>query len=61
MMQDESSEIDIKGLSHAKDFGLSPKSKGKLSHFITSYTTHPSQAFPERSLAIGEMWKQHRE
>lgn len=53
MMQDEASEIDIQDLSHAKGVGLSPKSKGKLTHFITSYTTHPSQAFPERSLAIG--------
>lgn len=48
----------MRDLGHAKDFGHSPKSKGKPSHFITSYTTHPSLAFPERSLAIGEIWKQ---
>lgn len=51
----------MKDLGHAQDFSHSPKSKGKPSRFITSYTTHPSQAFPERSLAIGEIWKQHHE
>lgn len=51
----------MKDLGHAKDFGLSPKSKGKPSHFITLYTTHPSQVFPERPLAIGEIGRQHHE
>ena len=51
----------MKDLGRAKDFSHSPKSKGKPNHFITSYTTHPSQAFPERSLAIREIWKQHHE
>lgn len=51
----------MKDLGHTKDVGLAPKSKGKPSHFVTSYTTHPSQAFPERSLAMGEVWKQHHD
>lgn len=45
----------MKDLDHAKDFGLPPKRKGKPSHFITFYTTHPSQAIPERPLAIAEI------
>ena len=49
----------MKDLAHAKDVGLSPKRKGKPSHFITYHPTHPSQAFPERSVTRGKIRKQH--